>query len=175
MDPQEFEGFQWVVAETLRGITPKAYKMHGAAWEIDDRIMGLVDGFERATMEQRAEVRAGLTDGECVVLGRYGHYAAGLALGERSERRLTTGIVCTAMATSASEDWRDVMVTIAQHHFVADELGVPVVELFDRAAEFADERVRDLFRAFGRRTDITLEAFGWRVVAMDQGKVFHWF
>src|SRR5262245_44329406 len=169
MDQGEFEEFQWAVAETLRGISLDQYKRHGVAWEIDDRIMALARGFERATAAQRAELRAGLTRGEGGVLGRYGHLAAGLALGERSEARLNSGIVCAAMAASASDDPRDVMVNIAPHHFTADELGVPVVELFDRAAEFAEEGVRDLFRDFGRRTDITLEAFGWRVVADGAG------
>ncbi|GIH16485.1 hypothetical protein Raf01_46570 [Rugosimonospora africana] len=54
------------------------------------------------------------------------------------------------------------MVTVAPHHHVARQLGLAPAEIFDEAASFANPDTAAVLRAFGRRTDVTPEAFGFR-------------
>ena len=72
---------------------------------------------------------------------------------------------------AAASDARDFMVGTAVHYHVALQLGLDPAVLFDEAAAWAGP-AGDLLQAFGRRQDMTLEAFGWREVATEHGPGF---
>jgi hypothetical protein len=57
-------------------------------------------------------------------------------------------------------DWRDLLVALAPFHDCARRLGLDVVAELDAAAADGPPSIADHVRAFGRRGDVTLEAFG---------------
>ena len=75
------------------------------------------------------------------------------------------------LSGSAAVDELDFMVGAAVHHHVALQLGQDPAVLFDEAAAYAGP-ARELLQVFGRRQDVTLEAFGWREVATEGGPKF---
>ena len=78
-----------------------------------------------------------------------------------------------ARATDAvHRDWRDVLVILATYHDCAVRLGADPVALFDAAAAGAEEATRKLAATFARRTDITLEAYGWVLTDLPDGPCY---
>jgi hypothetical protein len=61
------------------------------------------------------------------------------------------------------KDWRDLLVALAPYHDCARRLGLDPSELFDQAAAEGPEILRDTVREFGRRRDVTPEAFGFAI------------
>ncbi|HET9975702.1 MAG TPA: hypothetical protein VFQ68_46280, partial [Streptosporangiaceae bacterium] len=111
---------------------------------------------------------------DAAALARYGTRQATAALRARSAALLHDALLAEALAGIICErDPRDVMVTLALHHYVARELGLVPAEVFDAAARaLPDGAVRDLFREFGARGDVTLGAFGWLLVQTGDGPDF---
>jgi hypothetical protein len=58
-------------------------------------------------------------------------------------------------------DWRDVLVSLAPYHDCAVRIGMDPILLFDVASTGQPDAIRDLAMTFARRSDITLENFGW--------------
>jgi hypothetical protein len=73
-------------------------------------------------------------------------------------------------------DYRDVMLSLAPFFDAAQRLGANPVDVFDRAADGQQEDVAELARRFGRRTDVTLQVFSWRLQDDADGPryVFDW-
>ena len=111
---------------------------------------------------------------DAIALFRYGVRQATEALRARSATRLHDALLAMALADTIHEnDPRDVMCYIALHYYVARLLGLAPAEVFDAAvAGLPDERVRDLFRRFGARENITYGAFYWNLVQADDGPDF---
>jgi len=111
---------------------------------------------------------------DAIALARYGARQATVALRARSAALLHDALLAAAIADMLREsDPRDVMVGLARHYYVARQLGLAPAEVFDAAVSgLPDGRVRDLFRRFGARGDITLESFGWKLVQTDDGPDF---
>ena len=97
-----------------------------------------------------------------------------LALEERSEVRLRSGLCLLALELPDNYDYRDVMVSLAPHRVVADEIGADAPSVFTEAAGYAGEGVAETIRTFGERKT-SLEAFGWRRVETGHGTRFHTF
>jgi hypothetical protein len=116
----------------------------------------------------RDTFRAGLTDRQRTVLGRFGARSSVVALRERSPERLRVGLIAKALADT-NLDPRDLMVGVAVHFVVAQQLGLTPTEVFDEAASYAGAGTADVLRAFGRRTDVTLSAFGWQRIDTPDG------
>jgi hypothetical protein len=72
------------------------------------------------------------------------------------------------------KDWRDLLVGLAPYHDCARRLGLDPVALFDAVAGEGPQTVRDLVRYFGRRTDVTPEAFGYVVTDAPDGPRYDW-
>jgi hypothetical protein len=72
------------------------------------------------------------------------------------------------------KDDRDLMMALAPHHDCARRLGADVAALFDRAAAAGPASVRELVEVFGRRTDVTPQAFGFCVEETPQGPRYRW-
>jgi hypothetical protein len=104
-----------------------------------------------------------------------GHAGAGLnaatiALRSGSKGAIVIGILQEAGV--ADRDDRDVMVGLAALHDAATRVGLdPAVE-FARAADGLPGERGDLVRAFGKRSDVTLERFGWRLVDLPDGPAY---
>ncbi len=77
------------------------------------------------------------------------------------------------LLVSGEEEWvkddRDLMMALAPHHDCARRLGADVPALFERAAAAGPASLRDLVEEFGRRTDVSPEAFGFCVEETPEG------
>lgn len=136
----------------------------GRAEQILARTPSIVDGTFLASVDQQA----GLD------LGRFGVRQTTFALRERSEDRLLGALLATALSAAiASQDARDLMVSVALAHVVAQELGIRPADLFERVADrLPGTPVSGLLRGFGGRQDITLSGFGWGLVETEDGPDF---
>jgi hypothetical protein len=72
------------------------------------------------------------------------------------------------------KDWRDLLVALAPYHDCARRLGLDPVVLFDAVAGLGPLSVGTLVRDFGRRTDVTPEAFGYVVTETPDGPRYDW-
>ena len=115
-----------------------------------------------------------MIDSDANALGRYGVRNTTVALRRGSAALLREALLATAISQLIQAgDERDVMVGMATHYFVAQQLGLLPAELFNDVASFLpDGRVPDLVRKFGARTDITLKSFGWLLVETADGPDF---
>jgi hypothetical protein len=69
-------------------------------------------------------------------------------------------------------DYRDVLVGLAPFHDCAARLGVDPVALFDEASVGRAEAARQVVTAFARRSDVTLENFGWMLSETPNGPCY---
>jgi hypothetical protein len=145
---------------------------YGPGSGTDDEIAAICSTLMEASPDQCETFASSISTHQRQVLGRYSLRSTMLAVRERSTQRLLTGLVAYAVATPRVHDPRDEMVALALHHSTATALGVRPATLFDQAAASARPELADLFRVFGRRTDVTPEAFGWRQVATHDGPTF---
>jgi hypothetical protein len=145
---------------------------YGPVSGTDDEISAICSTLMEASPDQRESFVSSMSAHQRHVLGRYSLRSTMLALRERSSQRLLTGLVAYALAAPTVRDPRDDMVALALHHSTATALGVYPATLFDQAAASAQPKLADLYRVFGRRIDVTPEAFGWRQVATQDGPTF---
>jgi hypothetical protein len=127
-----------------------------------DRSPEVVDGPFLRTIDKNAAIS----------VGRYGIRAATLALRNRDADLLARALFAVSLSAIAlDEDRRDTMVTLALHHFTAQQLDLEPAPLFDQVAgRIANQSIAGLLREFGSRSDVTLDAFrlgahrngGWR-------------
>jgi hypothetical protein len=79
---------------------------------------------------------------------------------------------------SGEEEWlkddRDLMMAMAPHHDCARRLGADVPALFRRAAAAGPASLRELVEVFGRRTDVSPQAFGFSVEETPEGLRYRW-
>jgi hypothetical protein len=97
------------------------------------------------------------------------------ALRSKSSELLSLGLVrvLADYVRAGRPDDRDLMVSLAPFHDCATRLGANPAELFAAAAE-TQPSVAVLVRAFGRRTDVTPEAFGFVVTDTGGGPEYRW-
>ncbi|GHJ09038.1 hypothetical protein TPA0907_34050 [Micromonospora humidisoli] len=109
-----------------------------------------------------------------LALGRYGVRSATRALRQHDPDLLRRSLLATGLAGCLEDDdARDLMVGLALPWYVARQLHVPPEAMFtDVADRLPDGTVAEVFRTFGTRTDITLEAFGWQLVTTPDGPDF---
>jgi hypothetical protein len=93
------------------------------------------------------------------------------ALREQSPEVLRVGLVRLLIEGEDEwiKDWRDLMVAMAPSHDCARRLGLDPVVLFDAAAEEGPRSLRGVVRDFGRRNDVTPEAFAYVVTDTNDG------
>lgn len=118
-----------------------------------------------------AELMNDLDRRDVLALGRFGIRQATIALRIRSPEILGAALLATGIAELRREgDPRDLMIGLAVHHVVAQQLGESPSAIFDDvAARLPNGSVAELFREFGARQDITLKAFGWQLVQTANG------
>ncbi len=118
-----------------------------------------------------AELMNDLDRRDVLALGRYGIRQVTIALRARSPEILRSALLATGIAEIRHKgDLRDLMIGLALHHVVAQQLGQSPAAVFSEvAARLPDGPVAELFREFGARQDITLKAFGWQQVQTANG------
>ncbi|MEW2384474.1 hypothetical protein AB0873_20615 [Micromonospora sp. NPDC047707] len=144
-----------------------------------ERIPGKQDRQAEAILArapQRMDQRfiSSLDPSASLALGRYGARLATLALRQNRPDLLRRSLLATGLAGCLEpDDGRDLMVGLALPWIVARQLGASPAAVFgDVADSLPDGPVAALFEAFGARTDITLEAFGWELVTTADGPDF---
>ena len=145
---------------------------YGSATAADDAIAAIGRVSVDASPHQRRAFSAGLSRHARHVMGRFALRAPMLALQLRDGSRLRDGLIVHCLLEQTMGDWRDDLVGFALYHYVACQLGLDPIELFDEAARYAIPELATLMNAFGRRTDITLGVFGWRRVETPDGPTF---
>ena len=150
----------------------KNYPLLGASMHWDDTVMALCKLLMTADRDARDAFFLALGDRQRAALGRYAYRSPMLALWERSEQRLRTGLVAAAFSQPEQFDHRDTMIGLALHHHSARELGLDPAAVFGEAAALAPAHTADLLRTFGRRNDVTLSIFGWEEVPTRDGPAF---
>lgn len=118
-----------------------------------------------------AELMSDLGRRDVLALGRYGIRQVTIASRTRSPEILRSALLATGIAEVRDEgDPRDLMIGLALHHVVAQQLGQSPAAVFGQvAARLPDGSVAELFREFGARQDISLKAFGWQPVQTADG------
>ena len=107
-------------------------------------------------------------------LGTYAVRCASRALARKSSDLCEAGLLALLLTidpNNGETDPRDLMVSLTPLHVVAQNRDLGPAELFDRYAELAPAPIGETFKKFGRRMDVTLEAFGW---ALAQGQPVRW-
>ena len=145
---------------------------YGPVTAADDAIAAIGRMCADASPDQRRAFSEGLSWHARRVLGRFALRAPMLALQLRDQSRLREGLLLHGVLEQKMGDWRDDMVGFALYHYAARQLGLDPIELFDEAARYAIPELAALMNKFGRRSDITLNAFGWRRVETPDGPTF---
>jgi hypothetical protein len=77
------------------------------------------------------------------------------------------------LLVTGEEEWvkddRDLMMALAPHHDCARRLGADVPALFRRAAAAGPASLRERVEEFGRRRDVSPQAFGFYVEDTPEG------
>jgi hypothetical protein len=96
------------------------------------------------------------------------------ALRGRNRDRLSADLAryLRAAEPTLEIDFRDVLVGLAPYYDCARRLGIDPIRLFDTLAESVGDGMRETVRTFARRTDISLEAFGWRLLESADGPCY---
>jgi hypothetical protein len=121
-----------------------------------------------------ADLLGCLVSRDFLALARYNMRQSTMALREGSAARLRCALLAEVICAAAREgDDREVMVGLALHYYVAEQIGLVPAELFDEIASYLPEGPwPDLVRWFGTRDDVILEAFAWQRVETPDGPDF---
>ena len=90
------------------------------------------------------------------------------ALREKSQSVLHGGLIWTLRAYDG-KDARDLMLSLAPFHDCARRLGLDVSQVFNDAADAVGGQASEVARIFGRRSDVTPDAFGFTVESSPDG------
>lgn len=105
-------------------------------------------------------------------LYRYSVRAASRCTVVRNGRLCRVALIAAALAEWDEPEPKEIMVNFTPHHVAAMRVG-SAGRLFEWAADRVEaEALRETLHAFGRRTDVTLEAFGWKEVRGPKGTWF---
>jgi hypothetical protein len=98
------------------------------------------------------------------------------ALRSHSPALLTRGL--DALLADGEEQWladtRDLLIVLAPYFDCAVRLGLDPAAFFETAAASGPSSLQETVTNFGRRTDVTAEAFGFCVVEDGDGPRYEW-
>jgi hypothetical protein len=138
----------------------------------DDKMLALADSLKAVPQEERSIIPRKVLAKERQALIPYSYRAGWLCLEEKSSDRLKSGLLILAVALPGNTDARDLMITLAPIHVAAGELKLDRAQIFEEASAFALPAMQKVFQDFGKRTDVTLEGFGWKKVETEYGVRF---
>lgn len=167
-----FHGFMAEAIAYLQQMQVIDYYRQPLPGVADERLGAMVDRLMAATPTERERFQQTLASGQRSLFGIFGHRAATLAMRQEERGWLLRGLVGTAVANYTIPPKRNVEVGLAVFHHIARKLGENTVDLFDKAAEFGGEAIAAHLCAFGRRSDVRLDSFGWREMHTPEGVQF---
>jgi hypothetical protein len=102
----------------------------------------------------------------------YSVRAASRAAGAHDPERCRDALAAAVIAMWDEVDDRELMINPTPHQVAATRVAGSAAALFDWAAGRAPAHQAEALRASGRRTDVTLKAFGWTEVDRPTGTWF---
>lgn len=136
---------------------------------VDEQIRGVVSRFTAVTASERTQFQEALAPEHRSLFGIYGHRAATLAARQNDPNWLRSGLTGFAIANYTIPEKRKVEVGMAVYLHVAQKLGLKPVDLFEETAVYAAPAIATELLAFGRRSDVTLNKFGWQELKTPDG------
>jgi len=101
-------------------------------------------------------------------LSTYSVRCASLSLFQKSEHFCNIGLVARLLAIhNENIDSRDLMVSLAPLHVAAQGTKIGAGVLFERHIEFAHKQIQEMVMSFGRRKNVTLREFGWKITESE--------
>lgn len=143
---------------------------------IDEQLARVVGAFTALPPSQRGRFAAALSPEQRALFGIFGHRAATLSVRRTDPEWLRLGLAGSAIANYDIPPRRDVDVSLAVFYHCARTLELEPARVFDEAAELATEAMAARLRAFARREQFSLKAFGWRELRTPEGVryTFEW-
>ncbi len=138
----------------------------------DDGMARIIERFADTAPERRERFQSTLSRRQRSLFGIFGHRAATISLRERSRARLLQGLIGAVISNYVVPEKRRVEIGLAVYHHCARQLQVNTVDLFDEAATYATPTFAATLREFGRRSDVTLNRFGWEERQTPDGVTF---
>jgi hypothetical protein len=167
-----FQAYLETALAVLQGVNVVDYYQLALPDPLDETLFGIVSAYSALPGPQRERFVAALSPQQRSLLGVFGHRAATLSVREQDPERLRIGLVANAIANTVIPEKRNVDVALAVFHHCAQRLALDPVALFDEAAELATDEAAARMRAFGRRSDVTLQQYGWREMRTAEGVRF---
>ncbi|MCP4359064.1 MAG: hypothetical protein GY796_13695 [Chloroflexi bacterium] len=137
--------------------------------QLDGRFQTILNRFTAATPAEREQFQAALSPQMRSLFGIYGHRAATLAAREEAADWLLSGLVGYGIANYTIPQKRKVQIGLAVYHHVARKLEINPIDLFEGAAQFVSAEIGGEMLLFGRKTDVTLNAYGWQELKTPEG------
>lgn len=156
----------------LAQLTVMAYYKRPLPDNADTRIAAIIRRLLTVTPAQRQQFLQALEPAERALFAIFGHRAATLAARQQDQGWLELGMLGTAVANFTLSPKRNLDASLIVFHHVTRKLGVNTVDLFDRVADRIGGEVAPRLRAFGRRSDVRLQNFGWRELRTLDGVQF---
>lgn len=132
--------------------------------EIDEILDSAMLLMRNLNTDARRAVSELLDDSVRSRVGTYMVRCASRALAEKSVGMCEAGLLAYLLTIDPPRDRtdpRDLMVSLAPLHVAAQNNNLDPASLFGQHAELAPDPISKMLRDFGKRTDVTLEAFGW--------------
>lgn len=139
---------------------------------VDDTLAEIVSAYTAWPSPIRKQFLAQLPAAKRGLFGIFGHRAATLAVRQNDAERLRLGLIGNAIANSPIPPRRNVDSALAVFHHCARVLGLDPQALFSDVAHFSTDDMAATLEGFGRRTDVTLNQFGWREIKTPEGVRF---
>jgi len=136
---------------------------------VHEQIQAVVSRFTAVSSTDRSQFQAALVPEHRSLFGIYGHRAATVAARENDPDWLRSGLTGFAIANYTIPEKRKVEVGMAVYVHVAQKCGLNPVDLFEETAVYAAPTIAAEMLAFCRRSDITLNKFGWQELKTPAG------
>lgn len=143
-----------------------------AALNSDHQVRQVVDRFSTLSLGEQAQFLDGLADDRRPLFGIFGQRSATLSVREQDPAWLSAGLTGAVIANYHIPNGRPVEPALAVFYHCATELGLDPAVLFAVAARMASEDMALRLTDFGRKPEITLRHYGWKVVKTPDGVVF---
>ncbi len=138
----------------------------------DHQVRQVVDRFSTLSLGEQAQFLDGLADDRRPLFGIFGQRSATLSVREQDPAWLSAGLTGAVIANYHIPNGRPVEPALAVFYHCATELGLDPAVLFAVAARMASEDMALRLTDFGRKPEITLRHYGWKVVKTPDGVVF---
>lgn len=153
----------------LDGLTTASYYAAPLPNPADEVLAEIINAFTAWSGGVREDFIAAIPSEKRGIFGIFGHRAATLAVRNGDGDWLRLGLIGNVIANTPVPPHRNVDAALVVFYHCAGKLELEAQILFDDAAQFAIDDLAERLKEFGRRTDVTLKAFGWREIKSPEG------